>query len=68
MCVQVCNRLIDKEHIAIYQQIYDDFLNGTIDASRHRHDLGSHGKINYSGIGDAFVKQSIYSHEFTNVK
>ena len=36
--------LLNSEEINYYRQLYDDLLSGKIDASSHRHDLGSHVK------------------------
>ncbi|XP_013411609.1 phytanoyl-CoA dioxygenase domain-containing protein 1 homolog [Lingula anatina] len=40
----VVHNLLDNDSLEIYQEIYDKLLSGEIDASKHRHDLGSHEK------------------------
>lgn len=34
--------ILNEEEVEIYRKIYDRFLSGDINASSHRHDLGSH--------------------------
>jgi phytanoyl-CoA hydroxylase len=41
----VIKNIIQPDEVLIYQKIYDDFLNGTIDTGKNRSDLGA-------GLGD----------------
>eukprot|EP00730_Choanoeca_flexa_P017096 TRINITY_DN8190_c0_g1_i4.p1 TRINITY_DN8190_c0_g1~~TRINITY_DN8190_c0_g1_i4.p1 ORF type:complete len:306 (+),score=54.75 TRINITY_DN8190_c0_g1_i4:168-1085(+) len=36
------NNILEPALVVDYQKLYDQFVSGVIDASRHRHDLGSH--------------------------
>ena len=34
--------MLSKEELVPYARLYDDIMSGAVDASNHRHDLGSH--------------------------
>ena len=34
--------ILTLEEVQKYAKLYEDFINGKIEASKHRHDLGSH--------------------------
>ena len=36
------NDILSSSELSQYQSLYEDFISGKLDASNHRHDLGSH--------------------------
>ena len=38
----VVNDVLSPEDLKWYGMLYEDFISGKLDASNHRHDLGSH--------------------------
>ena len=37
----VLNEVLSLEELSLYSSLYEDFMSGKLDASSHRHDLGS---------------------------
>lgn len=40
----VLDGLLSDEELSLYDSLYEDFMTGKLDASHHRHDLGSHAQ------------------------
>jgi len=38
----VIENILTLDELAPYAKLYDDIINGKVDANKHRHDLGSH--------------------------
>ena len=38
----VLNEVLSLDEVNLYRGLYEDFMSGKLDASAHRHDLGSH--------------------------
>ena len=38
----VIENILSEEELKNYNDIYEDFISGNLDATNHRHDLGSH--------------------------
>ena len=41
----VLEDVLSQGELSLYSSLYEDFISGKLDASNHRHDLGSHVKI-----------------------
>ena len=41
----VIEDVLSKEELKLYASLYDDILEGRVDTSKHRHDLGSHAPL-----------------------
>ena len=37
----VLNKVLSLDELSLYSSLYEDFMSGKLDASSHRHDLGS---------------------------
>jgi len=45
----VLNEVLDGDALSLYCGLYEDFMSGKLDASDHRHDLGSHNEPKIKG-------------------
>ena len=45
----VLNEVLDEDALSLYCGLYEDFMSGKLDASDHRHDLGSHNEPKIKG-------------------
>ena len=41
----VINGVLSQDEVSLYSSLYEDFISGKLDASNHRHDLGSHVEL-----------------------
>ena len=41
----VINGVLSQDEVSLYNGLYEDFISGKLDASNHRHDLGSHVEL-----------------------
>lgn len=41
----VINGVLSQDEVSLYNGLYKDFISGKLDASNHRHDLGSHVEL-----------------------
>ena len=49
--------LIDLSDVEVYQQLFEDFLNGSFDTRDYRSDLGGHAKDDKSNNSNELITQ-----------
>ena len=63
----VLNEVLDGDELSLYGSLYEDFMSGKLDASEHRHDLGSHQQAKTKGAENItqIMWPSLYFQEAT---
>ena len=54
----VINGVLSQDEVSLYNGLYEDFISGKLDASNHRHDLGSHVELKTK------AKEKVQSKQF----